>query len=1449
MVTLIVLILMPEVLSQSSQSFSITVVDSKGNAATKEFVMALSRGNADQEGQPRYVSLGQEFGLLKGKSVIVRDNNMGIGLVDIRRSFIFFGKFKYDVVVEYGNEEAEITFTTSDNTWTGFGVTIKMIEGNTESAQFVVNRIGGAAQCTDSDGGIVYSAQGTTCGSTLSGQQCGTDLCQNPNTNSICEGKVNCLLKEHSCSGNNLVTQTYNCPNGCRNGACISATACAEDAKQCPDGRYVSRVPPNCDFPACSNTPSSSCGNGQLERNLGEECDGTNIGGRTCAQDGYTGGTYSCTGCSLDAGTCLQNTAMDKCYTLVPDNNRDQATAAWSKCENNCFLMCLAYPNIDHAVTANGRNYNCREKIKAYDQCVADCPNKPANLHNRDHLGNDIGLNQELELQCRYHFFDSSSSASTATNFPFIKAETLHALNPDRPFRPARDMEIKPVSSLVRESGSTLVFYGRVLDGAGRPIAGAKVYDNQKSPVPVDRESRLAGGGTIKINFCTSNSQCPSDCKCGSKELPYPFNRDDTRLNICLKADFSKCDSKGVDPNAADLFAGDPTGKLLVGQTNANGEIVFDQAFVAYLSRTYRSGNYAPGKITISNSGRKIFINTDIVLNPGSNWVITNIAINLNAGNWEVRIVKGTKSVVKTLNPRRAQSYGSGGTADINYIIDAKCNFDSGTCNLAGEGSDGTGGSGDACDPSKWPRGELAGRAEPGVIYAGGHDQTYHLTGQNFRPGMKWFLMGAGNSFNLDMIVISPTEAYAVIRGEQIAFLPAVLEELKAANNGNIPEDFGFNGHFSIENGDGSVTYSDFVGLKVVEGEGQSSYSPPPEPTCPNGQAATCASQADVDTKKKRCNFQINAIEQCTKAGAGFAWDQIQFCTGGSSTSSGGGGTGNWIWINVGGGGSSSSSSSSDGGHCTETANGPACVAGSADMCDAQSVGNKRCGDNAVDECVKDGNNYLWKPVETCSKDCSLTADGAKCDTSGVGGYSFCAGQLDCPAGTCVNHLCIEGTTFDCSLLPNIGRGVVMQDGLPVPGDYIDCTCTEAQYSTCHEFKCNSKTTGDPLVNAVCDAGGKPSGGSPGPTGKPIGADCTGNFQCTHGYCEKSYDSTTGKVELCRQGDSGCKCGTGPCVGGTCVTGQSCDSSHRCGGVESGKPCGTQGELSCKSGICRGGICVEPPGATCSNSNQCASNTCNQGKCGNMPQGQSVNDECNPGQQAGCSKGRCPGLKSCSVVNGRGVWSSACGQYDLYCDPATGNSRYDPKTCNKQCSGCTPTQVCDECTGGCVDASALLGNSNPNVNNYNQCRATHDPLYCLGRSAGCYPGDPCWDTATNKPKIGATRPCSITNSKGKICTGTQAVVDDAGHFGACNAVCPGESGGIEGGAICGDGQCNNGEDCNSCSGDCGTCGACIPDGKTYVQGCLGYASCPGKQECDSCGNCNDCAEYDPNCGK
>lgn len=54
--------------------------------------------------------------------------------------------------------------------------------------------------------------------------------------------------------------------------------ACTEEAKQCPDGSYVGRVPPSCDFKACPTgiacaTDAKQCPNGSFVGRTGPKCE------------------------------------------------------------------------------------------------------------------------------------------------------------------------------------------------------------------------------------------------------------------------------------------------------------------------------------------------------------------------------------------------------------------------------------------------------------------------------------------------------------------------------------------------------------------------------------------------------------------------------------------------------------------------------------------------------------------------------------------------------------------------------------------------------------------------------------------------------------------------------------------------------------------------------------------------------------------------------------------------------------------------------------------------------------------------------------------------------------------------------------------------------------------------------------------------------------------------
>jgi alpha-tubulin suppressor-like RCC1 family protein len=52
------------------------------------------------------------------------------------------------------------------------------------------------------------------------------------------------------------------------------------------------------------------CGDGEIQAGAGETCDGTNLGGQTCALQGFWGGSLSCADCTLGAAGCLRATRV-----------------------------------------------------------------------------------------------------------------------------------------------------------------------------------------------------------------------------------------------------------------------------------------------------------------------------------------------------------------------------------------------------------------------------------------------------------------------------------------------------------------------------------------------------------------------------------------------------------------------------------------------------------------------------------------------------------------------------------------------------------------------------------------------------------------------------------------------------------------------------------------------------------------------------------------------------------------------------------------------------------------------------------------------------------------------------------------------------------------------------------------------------------------------------------
>ncbi len=139
--------------------------------------------------------------------------------------------------------------------------------------------------CYDSDGGINYYIKGYV-STNYNGQDINNkvfDSCISPDPNypnqsigvDSCSGQ-NCQVEDFYCDGyKGPYGSFYNCPYGCKDGACINQTAV--------------------------------CGNGILDP--GETCDGANFGGiKSCTEysQSFSGGTLKCApSCQIDTSACI----------------------------------------------------------------------------------------------------------------------------------------------------------------------------------------------------------------------------------------------------------------------------------------------------------------------------------------------------------------------------------------------------------------------------------------------------------------------------------------------------------------------------------------------------------------------------------------------------------------------------------------------------------------------------------------------------------------------------------------------------------------------------------------------------------------------------------------------------------------------------------------------------------------------------------------------------------------------------------------------------------------------------------------------------------------------------------------------------------------------------------------------------------------------------------------
>jgi hypothetical protein len=159
---------------------------------------------------------------------------------------------------------------------------------------------GGPAVCGD---GLIESGEWCD-GSNLNGQTC------------VSRGYKGGSLKCYACAFN-----TFYCWH-CGNGMVESGNGEQCDGASSLSGKTCSSLGlgtgtlgcTSCKYSGCSGTSTSTggtstgttgCGNGKID--AGEQCDGTNLGGKTCASYGYISGTLSCTSdCKVTLTKCTK---------------------------------------------------------------------------------------------------------------------------------------------------------------------------------------------------------------------------------------------------------------------------------------------------------------------------------------------------------------------------------------------------------------------------------------------------------------------------------------------------------------------------------------------------------------------------------------------------------------------------------------------------------------------------------------------------------------------------------------------------------------------------------------------------------------------------------------------------------------------------------------------------------------------------------------------------------------------------------------------------------------------------------------------------------------------------------------------------------------------------------------------------------------------------------------
>ena len=578
----------------------------------------------------------------------------------------------------------------------------------------------------------------------------------------------------------------------------------------------------------------------------------------------------------------------------------------------------------------------------------------------------------------------------------------------------------------------------------------------------------------------------------------------------------------------------------------------------------------------------------------------------------------------------------------------------------------------------------------------------------------------------------------------------------------------------------------------------------------------------------------------------------------------------------------------SDGDDCTVDTCDPA--TGLCDSLNTCCVEDGECDDDdecTTDTCDDDG-ACLFESIDGCEvvQDCCVASDtDAGCSSDAE--LEACVCGLD-------DFCCDVVWDFQCA---NTGA-TECDSGCPACGDdacdegenCLDCPGDCGVCEPCGNFVCDDDEdcSSCPEDCGACEGDCCTDNGSPGcDDAEVVACVCAIDPFC----CTTEWD-----IECANHADNACDVACDECGDGVCGADEDCLlCADDCGACE-GDCCSggdTPGCFDAEVTACVCALdafcctdlwdvlCVELASEDCG---ACAPDACGDGTCSEedgedcaaCPDdcGACEGDCCLSNDSIGCDD---PDITACvcgaDAFCCENVWDNACAGAANNCGgecPVCGDG-----TCegDEGCDDCF--EDCGQCEGDCCEANGTPGCDDFGVS---ACICEADSFCCqLGwddscaeaaTSCGAACGD-CGDGTCDDTVGESCETCTLDcgSCAGDCCeAGDDPGCDDpdvtacvceadifccsttwdefcAGAANSCDAGCP----------VCGDGACEDGEDCSSCADDCGDCeGDCCSDNGGEAPGCSDpdVTSCVCEQDPFCCDNTWDqlCADAANSCG-